>query len=215
VNSLQIAIAAVPLGVYFLLMGSMLLRTRPLVTSGWRDFLTLGIACAGLVAIGPMQLFFPTHAASRWPGWVWLPMFGLYLLALLILAMWGRPRLIAYGMSKAQFQDLLLEAAKEVDPNASWFGEVLSMPSSGLQLSAESTLGNHVNSVGVVGTLQNITDWIKLEKQFVHLSSKAKCSPSRSGWLLVLAGLILLTTLSPLFQNPTMAMNELRNLLLR
>jgi hypothetical protein len=216
VNALQIAIAAVPLAVYFLLMGSLRLRNRPLVTSGWRDMLTLGIACSGLVAVGPMQLFFPTHAASIWPGWVWVPMFGLYILGVLVLTMWSRPRLIAYGMSKQQFQQLLLNAAQSIDPNASWFGEVLSLPNCGLQLSAESTLGHHVNSVGIVGTLQNLPDWIKLEQQFVRMGSQSQCASTRSGWLLVIAGIVLLIlTLSPVVQDPAMALAELSKLLFR
>lgn len=215
-NSLQIAIASVPLAIYFVLIGSIRLRRRPLVTSGWRDTLTLGIACGGLVAVGPMQLFFPTHAASRWPGWIWLPMFGLYFLSLLIWTMWSRPRLITYGLSKQAFQDLLLKAAQVVDSGASWYGEVLSMPNSGIQLSAESTLGNYVNTVGVVGNLQNLNDWLKLEREFVKLGSQFSCHPGKSGWLLIAAGLaLLLIAISPVVNDPQMALTELRKLIFR
>lgn len=215
-NALQIAIAAVPLAVYFMLVGSLRVRSRPLVTSGWRDMLTLGIACSGLVAVGPMQLFFPAHAASRWPGWIWVPMFGLYFLSLLILTMWSRPRLIAYGLTKQQFQEILLSAAQVVDPSASWLGEVLSLPNCGLQLSAEATLGHQVNSVGLVGALHNLPDWIKLERQFVVAGSQAKCSSAKSGWIFLVAGIVLLIlTLSPVVQDPATALADLRKLLFR
>lgn len=215
-NSLQVAIASVPLAIYFVLIGTIRLRSRPLVTSGWRDMLTLGIACSGLAAVGPMQLFFPTHAASRWPGWVWLPMFGLYFLALLIVTMWSRPRLIAYGMSKNQFQATLLAAAQTIDPNASWYGEVLSLPGSGLQLSAESTLGYYVNSVGVVGTLNNLPDWIKLEREFVKSGSRTACTPGKTGWLMIAVGLaLLLLGISPVVNDPEVALTELRKLMFR
>lgn len=215
-NSLQIAIAAVPLAIYFVLMGSIRLRRRPLVTSGWRDLLTLGIACSGLVAIGPMQLFYPTHAAARWPGWIWLPMFGLYFLTVLIVTMWSRPRLIAYGMSKFQFQEVLLKAAQSVDENAAWNAEVLTLPNSGLQLSAESSLGSYVSSVGVVGTLHNLPDWLKLEREFVRLGQQASCLPSKSGWLMLVTGLaLLLLAITPVVNDPALALTELRKLMFR
>jgi hypothetical protein len=216
VYSLQIAIASVPLAVYFILIGAIRLRRTPLVTSGWRDLFALGLACSGLVTVGPMQLFFPTHAASRWPGWVWILMFGLYALGLLILALWSRPRLMAYGLRKSQFQEALLAAALEIDPQSSWYGEVLSLPNSGIQLSAESSLGSYVNSVGVVGNLQNLTDWLRLEKAFVRHGSRIQVTPVRSGWLLITAGItVLLISISPVFENPATAMVELRRFLFR
>lgn len=215
-NSLQIAIAVVPLAVYLVLMGSMRLRSRPLVTTGWRDLLTLGIACTGLIAVGPMQLFYPTYAAAKWPGWIWLPMFGLYFLTLLIITMWSRPRLLAYGMSKEQFQELLLKAAQSIDPQAAWYGEVLSLPGSAIQLSAESSLGSYVSSVGVVGTLHNLPDWLKLEKEFVKLGAQSQCRPSHSGWLLVASGLaLILIAISPVVNDPAIALAELRRLMFR
>jgi hypothetical protein len=199
-----------------MLMGAIRIRRTPLVTTGWRDLFALGMACSGLVAIGPMQLFFPTHAASRWPGWVWVFMFGLYALGLLILAMWSRPRLMAYGMGRRQFQEVLVNAAREIDPESSWYGEVLSLPNSGLQLSSESNLGNHVNSVAIVGNLQNLSDWLRLEKAFVRQGSQIQVTPAKSGWLLITAGVVvILVSISPILENPTTALVELRRFLLR
>ena len=197
-------------------MGAIRLRRHPLITSGWRDMFALGMACSGLVAIGPMQLFFPAHAASRWPGWVWALMFGLYAMALLISAMWSRPRLLSYGLGKSQFQEVLLKSAQEIDPQSSWYGEVLTMPNSGMQLSAESSLGSFVNSVAIVGNLQNLTDWLRLEKGFVCNGSKIQISPSKSGWLLVAAGTaVLLISIAPVFESPATALAELRKFLFR
>lgn len=215
-NALQIAIASVPLAIYFILLGAIRLRSTPLVTSGWRDFFALGLACSGLIAIGPMQLFFPSTAASRWPGWVWLLLVGLYIFALLIMAMWSRPRLLAYGMNKMQFQQTLLLAAQEVDSKAIWYGEVLSLPSIGIQLSAESRFGEFVNSVAIVGTLHNLADWLQLERAFVRQGSQVQTTPSRSGWLLLASGAcVLLAAVMPLFNNPGVAMTELRRFLFR
>ena len=213
---LQVTIATVPVAIYFILIGSLRLRRRPLVTSGWRDLLTLGIACSGLVAVGPMQLFFPSQAASRWPGWVWVPMFVLYFLSLLILAMWSRPRLIAYGLSQVDFQDLLLKAARQIDPQASWYGEVLSLPGAGFQLSAESSLGNFVNSVGIVGTLRNVQQWLLLERTFVQLGRSANAQTSWTGWLWIGAGAAALAlVLLPVISDPQAALVELGRMMFR
>ena len=106
--SVHMAIAVIPIALYFMLVGGLRLRNRPLVTTGWRDTLTLGIAASGLVAIGPMQLFFPTQAAARWHAWVWLALFALYALGLMMLLLSCKPRLVAYGMDEQQFIDTLL-----------------------------------------------------------------------------------------------------------
>ena len=96
--ALHFAIAAIPVAIYFILVGALRLRRHPLVTTGWRDTLTLGIAASGFVAIGPMQLFFPNQAASRWHAWVWLALFVLYLLGLMMLLLIAKPPLVVYGM---------------------------------------------------------------------------------------------------------------------
>lgn len=97
------------------------------MTTGWRDTLTLGIASAGLVAVGPMQLFTPPQALELWRSWVWLMLIGLALgLTLVLLS--GKPRLIAYGLDAAQFREILTQAALKVDQEAQWSSNVLSLP---------------------------------------------------------------------------------------
>ncbi len=213
---IHFAIAVIPFAVYFILIGAARLRRRPLVTSGWRDTLTLGIAASGFVAVGPMQLFFPERAAESMQGWVWLALFALYVLAIFLILLGGRPKLVSYGLSSEQFRESLLEAAREVDPKAHWENEVLNMPSSHIQLAMEPTASSRVHQVTHVGLLHNLQDWLTLERCFVRKGAKVTCPRSAVGWLFVCVGALLLAyAVKPMISNPTEALAQLKEFLLR
>ena len=210
------AIAALPVAVYLILIGALRLRRRPLVTSGWRDTLTLGIAASGLVAIGPMQLFFPNEAAARLQGWVWLALFALYLLCLLMVLLSGKPRLIAYGMDERQFRQSLLDASSGVDSEARWEGDVLNLPSCGIQLAIEPSGAARVHQVVHVGFIHNFQDWVKLERAFVSNGANVECPRSSAGWPFVIGGSILLASaIFPMLTDPSAALAQLREFLSR
>lgn len=210
------AIAATPVAVYLILVGALRLRNRPLITTGWRDTLTLGIAASGLVAIGPMQLFFPTLAAARWHGWVWLALFMLYLLTLVMVLLSCKPRMISYGLDQIQFRETLLAAAQQIDPTSAWNNDVLSIPSSGIQLASEPSGATRVHQVVHIGLLYNLQDWLKLERAFVALGSQATCPRSAAGWPFVIFGLLLLAFIMlPLISDPVDALAQLRHFLNR
>jgi len=214
--SVHIAIATIPVAIYFIMVGGLRLRKRPLVTTGWRDTLTLGIAASGLIAIGPMQLFFPEQAAARWQAWVWLALFALYALGLLMLLLSSKPRLVAYGMDEHQFLETLLCAAREVDEQAKWQGEVLSLPMAAIQLALEPSGTFRVQQVVHVGMLRNLQDWVKLERAFVKAGSQVICPRSNAGWPFVLSGLILLAiAVVPLVNDPQHALAQLKEFLAR
>lgn len=215
-SPIHFAIAAIPVAVYFIMIGALRLRRRPLVTSGWRDTLTLGIAAIGLVAIGPMQLFFPVQAAEQMHGWVWLALSVLYLLGLLLILLSGKPRLIAYGMDTYQFRAALLGAAREIDPESNWQAEVLTMPTSGIQLAVEPSGASRIQQVVHVGLLHNFHDWLRLERGFVKQGSGVTCSRSAAGWPFLIAGSLLLTfAILPMISNPASAVAQLREFLNR
>lgn len=212
--AVHFAIAVIPVAVYLFLIGVLRLRTRPLVTTGWRDTLTLGIAASGLIALGPMQLFFPAQAAARWHAWVWLALFALYALGLMMLLLSCKPRLIAYGMDDTQFTESLLRAAQEVDEQAYWSGDVLSLPSALIQLAIEPSGSARVHQVVLVGMLRNLTKWLELERAFVRSGSQTTCPRSNAGWPFTLIGLLLLAwAIIPLVSDPNQALAQLRDFL--
>lgn len=216
ISTVYFAIAAVPVAMYLILIGSLWLRSRPLVTTGWRDMLALGIAASGLVAIGPMELFFPRDAAAFWHGWVWLALFALYMLILMLIILSCRPRFIAYGMNGSEFRATLLEAARRVDPGARWDGEVLNLPGCGIQLAVEPTGTADVYQVASVGSLYNLAAWLTLEREFVKASSTTRRSASRIGVPLILLGFVLLfLAVVPLVIAPADALAQLKEFLNR
>ena len=210
------AIAAIPVAIYFMLIGSLRLRRKPLVTTGWRDTMTLGVAVSGLIAIGPAQLFFPRDAAAIWSGWVWIALLLLYVLALMLVLLSCKPRLIAYGMDHHQFTQALLDAAQEVDGNAHWNGEVLNLPTVNLQLVTEQSGTSRVHQVVLVGMLTNFTQWMALEKAFVRIGGELRCPRSAAGLPFVIGGLLLLgVAVLPMLEDPNEALAQLRELLNR
>jgi hypothetical protein len=210
------AIATVPIALYLVLIGGFRLRKRPLITTGWRDTLTLGIAASGLMAIGPMQLFFPIQAAARWHSWVWLALFALYVLGLTLVLLSSKPRLIAYGLDESQFRHTLAMAAEKIDPGSAWNGNVLTLPASGIQLAVEPSGAARIHQVVHVGLLNNLQDWLLLEKSFVRAGSQVTCPRSPAGWPLVLSGgLLLVTALAPMLSDPVNSLAQLREFLNR
>lgn len=215
-ESVHLAIAAIPVAIYLILVGALRLRTRPLITTGWRDILTLGIAASGLVAIGPMQLFFPTQAAARWNGWVWLALAVLYGLGILMILLSCKPRLISYGMNESQFRTSLLAASREIDQDADWQGDILNLPNCAMQLAAEPSGTFRVHQVLLVGALHNLQAWLQLERAFVKASRQVRCPRSTAGWPLVVFGSVLLAlVIAPLLANPGQALAQLREFIRR
>jgi hypothetical protein len=215
-SALHFAIAFIPVAIYFLMIGGLRLRTRPLITTGWRDTLALGIAAMGLVAVGPMNLFFPVRAAEAMQGWVWFALLTLYFLGLLLVLLSSKPRLIAYGLTEIQFRDSMLEAAREVDESAIWEGDVLTLPAEGIQLAVEPSGSTKVQQVVHVGLLHNLQGWLQLERAFVKSGARVRCDRSVAGWPFVLAGALLLTyAIGPVISNPNNAFAQLKEFLSR
>jgi hypothetical protein len=210
-QAIELAIAFVPVAIYLMLIGGLRMRSRPLVTTGWRDTLTLGIACFGLVAIGPMQLFFPAQAAARWHGWVWLALLALYILAVLMLVLSCKPRLIAYGLNQMQFRSLLEKAATSIDEDSHWDGDVLNVPGAGMQLALDPSGAARVQQVVHFGILRDFHQWVHLERAFVKLSKGERCPRSIAGLPMILAGgLLLAIAIGPSISDPETAFEQLQ-----
>lgn len=136
-------LALVPLVGYLVVVAAIRLSGRSLITTGGRDVAALGLAIAGLVAIGPAELFFPT-AAAIWFGpivWIWLA--ALYALCVTLIAVTIRPRLVIYGRTPEEMFEPLLRAAKGLDEDAQ--SDVskheVHLPSLGVRLRVEGHRG--------------------------------------------------------------------------
>ncbi len=210
----QYAVAVIPVAIYFILIGVMRLRTRPAGYNRLARYADARHRIAGMVAVGPMQLFTPPSAIERWHAWVWLFLIGLYVLGLILILLSSKPRLIAYGLDPIQFRSVLMESARKVDENSHWSADVLSMPTSGMQLAVEATGVSRVHQATHVGLLQNLEHWMQLEREFVRLGSQTSCPTSIAGVpLLIVGSTLLLSSIIPLIQDPAGALAQLQNFL--
>jgi hypothetical protein len=188
-DPLHIAIALGPLATYFLVLGSVHLATRPLVVSGARDAAALALAIAGLVVVGPMELFLIEEAAVRYGTLVWAMMLVAYGLTVILVILLQRPRLVIYNISQQQLRPVLAEVVAQLDSEARWAGESLAMPQLGVQLYLESSpLFQNVQLVAA-GPEQNLPGWKRLEKALAIALRKSRHRAQRFGVLATMAGL--------------------------
>lgn len=183
-------IALLPLIAYLLLLGMIRLSGGVLITTGGRDIAALGFAVAGLMAIGPGELFFPKAAAGMFGPWVWLALAAFYGLIVSLLGLTSRPRLIVYGRTPDQMLQPLLEAGREFDSDASCDRETLQvfLPKLRVHLRAAGHQGIDSTSIESFEPIGSITFW---EKLLGHLRDKVELTsaptPRRGGMMVVIA----------------------------
>lgn len=194
-DPLHFCIAVAPLSVYLLMLGYLNLRKRPFLTTGARDAGVVGIALLGFVIAGPMELFFPEGAASRFGPWVWVLMVVFYGLCVSLLVLLMRPRLVAYNVSLEELRPILTKVALGLDSKSRWAGDSLLLPTLGVHLHAESVdwLRNVQLSSG--GSQQSFEGWKKLELELELALRRLAVRPNFIGvpMLLVSAALAIVS----------------------
>ena len=185
-----------PLGIYLLMLGSLHGSRRPLLVSGTRETLGLGLALMGLIVVGPMRLFMPQEAAASFGGFVWLLLAIFYLLCLTLVVMLSRPRWIAYNISLELLQTALAETALRLDPDATWAGNALGMPLARVYLQLESfpPLGNV--ALLATGDDQSLGGWRRLGTALRVKLRDTPVAVQLHGFWLALSGLALLAALA-------------------
>ncbi|QEF97697.1 hypothetical protein Mal15_17390 [Stieleria maiorica] len=190
IEPIYLLIALLPLIAYLLLLGVIRISGRVLVTTGGRDIAALGFSVAGWVAIGPGELFFPKAAAGVFGGWVWLALATFYGLIVSLLALTARPRLVVYGRTPEQMLTPLLEAALELDSEASCDRETLQvyLPNLRVHLRASGHQAIDTTSIESFEPIAAAAFWGKL---LGHLRDKAAATtapaPRRGGTMIAVA----------------------------
>ncbi|REK08271.1 MAG: hypothetical protein DWQ37_20735 [Planctomycetota bacterium] len=185
-----------PLAIYLSLLGIVNLSHRPLLISGTRESLSLGLALMGLAIVGPMQLFMPQEAAARFGQYVWLLLFGFYVLCLTLIIMLSRPRLIVYNISPDELKVALDAAARRIDADAVWVGRTLSLPLARVHLHVENfpPLGN----VALLATTddQSVAGWKRLEASLRESLAETSVTVQPHGFWMLLCGMLMLAALA-------------------
>jgi hypothetical protein len=212
-DPLHVAIALGPLATYLLVLGVINLSSRPLLTTGGRDAAALAIAIAGLIVVGPMELFLLEEAAVWYGGWVWAIMLAAYALLVVLVILLLRPRLVIYNITLEQLRPLLADVVARLDTEARWAGESLIMPQLGLQLHLEAVpMLKHVQLVSS-GPEQSISGWRHLERELVTALRRTRTSPNPYGVSLLSFGVLMAAAITyVLARDPsgvTQALNEM------
>jgi len=194
-DAFQLCLALGPIAVYLLVFGTLNLSKNPFLVSGTRDAATLGLALIGFVMMGPIELFFPDTAFIRFGPYVWVLLVALYMLCLALLLLVLRPRIIIYNISGDKLRPILADLVGQLDPDARWAGDSLTLPNLGVQLHVESQSGMRNVSLVSSGPKQNHAGWRKLELALDEALSQFKVSRNPRGVGLVSVGLAIMVFL--------------------
>ncbi len=190
-DPLHLAIALGPLAVYLFLMGLVNLARRPLLVTGGRDIAALGVGISGLAAAGPIELFLPEQALSRFGPYAWLLVLLLYILCVILIALMLRPRLVIYNITLEQLSPVLDKTATALDPEARWVGAGLVLPHLGVSLHLDPTPALRNVQLVSSGPLQNFAGWRKLELALADALRTVTTAPNSVGGSLVFCGVAM------------------------
>jgi hypothetical protein len=186
---LQTFIALAPLAVYFLLLGSINISRRPLLTTGSRDSYVLGLALSGFVIIGPLELFIPDRAPHPY---VWFLMLALYSMCLTLFVLMIRPRLVIYNITAEQLRPVLADVISQLDQDHQWAGDSLVLPKLGVQLHVEKFTAMRNISLVATASEQSYRGWVELERALTDELRKVEVDPNPLGMILIVLSVLLL-----------------------
>ena len=191
----RLCLALGPAAVYVLLLGAINLSRRPFLVTGTRDAAALGLAIAGFIVVGPMELFFPSAAAARFGPLVWVLLIGLYALCLVGTLLMLRPRLIVYNISLDQLWPVLAEVVEQFGDEARWAGDSLFLPALDVQLHLDHAPGLRNVSLKSVGMCQNYASWKRLELALAAALTNVEVRRNPRAISLLSAGVLSVTLL--------------------
>lgn len=188
---IRCSIAILPLAAYFHVLGLIRLRPHPTVLSGATDFMLLCMGVVGLVAVGPIELFFPRAAYSILGPWVWGILIMLYFFVILLIALNAKLKLIVYGLDSESLKNAIQEILALEQIEATWGNQILEIPSLGLRASIEKAGIRNTTSLEAIGRAQNPIGWYTLEKLLAKQLKAASSKQTADAWLWIAFSLVL------------------------
>lgn len=179
-NPFQIMLVALPLAAYFCALSWIHARSRPTVVSGGRDYFVLGLACIGVLSVGPLELFLPEPAAAHFRTKIRGMMLLLYLLTLTLVILYSRPRIVIYNITLEGCRNLLQTAIPQLDAEFKEQADCWHLPGCGVRLHLEPFDNLRVVSLIPTGGNQSINGWRAL---LAHLKQQAGQEASGRSWL--------------------------------
>jgi len=194
-DSFRLCLVLGPLAIYFLLMGAINLSRRPFLVTGARDLAALGVAVAGMVVVGPVELLLPEDAIHVYQSYVWLLLVVMYSLCLSLIVLLARPRLTIYNMSVDELRPVLAEAVSGLDADARWAGSSLALPHLKVELHLETSPVMRNVSLVASGDEQSYAGWRQLELSLAARFRLVKSPPNPVGLVLALTAILMFAAL--------------------
>ncbi|MEL6107538.1 MAG: hypothetical protein AAFU85_15975 [Planctomycetota bacterium] len=194
VEPIFVLIALLPLIAHLLQLSTLRLSGRVLVTTGGRDIAALGFAIAGLVAVGPGELFFPKAAAGLFGPWVWVALFTLYSLVVSLIALTAKPKLVTYGRTPEQLFQPLMTSALKLDADATGDREALSVHLPTLKVHLR-IVGHPWIDTATIESFEHIPSvnfWNSLLGHLREQAESTKAASPRRGVSMLLIAIVLL-----------------------
>ncbi len=176
---------------YWILIGVLHLRRRPIVISGSRDMTCLGLSLTGMFLVGPAELFFPNAAFNLMGVSVWLLMLLLYGTFLIFTVLNSKPRLVVFGFGEEELVRQVTEAVQQIDAETRWLDQHFVSP--GLQIEAVVEQAGFGKIGQIVSTRrdQNLAGWVQLERVLRTRLGTVVVEPRTGGRVWLLMGLVL------------------------
>lgn len=213
VLSIQFCIVVLPFSVYLLLLGGLHLRKNPFVTTVGRDWAILAVGVSGLMIVGPMELFFPENAVSRFGPFVWLMLLAFYGLLVSLGTMLVRPGLVLYNLRADQVRPLLSDVLGELD-QPHWSGENVRLPRLGVHFQVEAHPWLRTVQLVSTGRQQNLAGWRQLEAALSREVAKISANGNVCGPLFIAVAVLLnIVGLAWMAQQPAEVVTALQEIL--
>lgn len=189
-DSIFLPLAVGPLALYLLLFGWLNLSHRPVLINGARDIYALGVAVAGMVFVGPFNLFLPEPARIRFGFLAWVLVAILYVLCVILLALLVRPRLIIYNMTLQQLNSVLTALMDRMGWKYDRSNNILAI--SHLKIQCEIDAFSPLRNIVLRSTSaeQSYHGWRRLEAALGTEFEGVEVQPNPFGKLMILLGLL-------------------------
>ena len=132
--------------------------------TGQEDLTALALGLIGFVMVGPMLYVLPIDALAFWGFSTWFFLALLYALIVWFLGAVFRFRIVIYNIGMTELREILEKTGQELDPEARWAGNSLSLPTLGIQFYLERLSLLRNATLKGCGTHQNLHGWIHFEK---------------------------------------------------
>ena len=129
----MLAVAIVPLVLYFAFLTSLHFRKTPTVLNGSLDFSLLAWGLFGLISLGPGRLVIPLYVFTAWGIFTWIFWLGFYLVVVHFFARKFKNRFVVYHCRRELVLPAFFTLAQQIDPKTEWSGHVLSLHGLGVQ----------------------------------------------------------------------------------